>query len=187
MTDVYDAVGVPDEVFDALDDETAEERHDRAFMAFSHLPRKHSRGWAVRLAAITDISPHTLKRWRKQHQWDIRFAGEMARLNPDMEKLGQALLWSGMGRVADRLLDIVDFGADRDANTAIKTWSEMTGMTVRKPAQSAQINQSIHIDVGEVREYKAMSAEELFRQVKDRTQSQLDDTLMLRTGKGKTP
>jgi hypothetical protein len=185
MSDVMDLVGVPDDLFRTDDEETQEQRHERAYVAFCHMPRKHAHGWAVRLHDLCGVPVPTLRKWRKEHQWDLRFGGEMARLHPELEKMGQAILWAGMGRVGERLLDIIDYGSDRDANAAIKTWSEMTGMTVRKPAQSPTSPVNINIDVHEVREYAKLSVEELFSQVKGRTQDQLDDTLALRAGKVK--
>jgi hypothetical protein len=185
MSDAYDLVGVPDAYFRTDAEETQEERHERAYMAFCHLPRKHAHGWAVRLHDLCGVPVPTLRKWRKDHQWDLRFGGEMARLHPELEKMGQSILWAGFGIVTERLIDIVEFGDNKEANTAIKTWSEMTGMTVRKPAQQPTLNVGVQVDVHQVKDYAKLSVEELFSQVKDRTQGQLDDTLSLRSGKAK--
>jgi hypothetical protein len=183
VNDLYDALGVPGELFRTDDDETPEERHDRAYMAFCHLPRKVAHGWAVRLSEVCGVPPSTLKKWRKSHQWDLRFAGEMARLNPELEKTGQAILRAGTAHVAERLLDIVDYGDNKEATAAIRVWSEMTGMTVRKPQQAPTVNTNVYVDTGQVRDYAKLSVEELFSQVKDQTQDNLDTTLVLRSGK----
>jgi hypothetical protein len=85
--------------------------------------------------------------------------------------------------VAERLLDIVDYGDNKEATAAIRVWSEMTGMTVRKPQQAPTVNTNVYVDTGQVRDYAKLSVEELFSQVKDQTQDNLDTTLVLRSGK----
>lgn len=161
-------------------------RVERAYLYFATMPRKSDRRWASRLAMATGEKAESLRRWRKRDQWDVRWAGEVQKNQTSLVSMSQAILFSANARVADRLLDIIDHGSDRDANAAIKTFTEMTGQTVRKPAGvTIAIDQMV--DKQLVIDYRSMSQEELFSVVKDAGQENLESSLIARTGRKKLP
>lgn len=167
------------------DEMRPEERREMAYRGFAQLTRKHSRGWCQRLSQLTGVRCSVLSRWRRNHEWDLRFAGEMASLHADLERTAQAVLFAGAGRVAERIMDVIESGTDRDAIAGAKLWSEMTGVTVRKPTQPVTINQNVLVAGEKVTSYQNLSDAELFGVAKEQTQQQLDHSLAIRSGRKK--
>lgn len=182
-----DVVGLSDALGVGLglrvnDDTPPEERRRIAYRAFSVMVGKHSKGWTTRLSQTTGIPAQTLSKWRRLHEWDLRFAGEMSVLQSELESTARAVMLANAGRVADRVVDVVVNGNDRDSISAAKLWSEMTGVTVRKPNPTVTVNQNLVIGAERLEDFKNMSDEELFSQAKEGSQRQLDRSLAIRSG-----
>lgn len=164
-----------------------EQRMEMGYRAFAQMTGKHRRGWAQKLSQVLGVHANTLKRWRELGEWDLRFAGEMAALHHDLERTAQAVLFAAAGKVAERVVEVVETGMDRDAISAAKLWSEMTGVTVRKPIQPVSISNNILVAPERVQAFQTMSDEELFGTAKQLTQDQLDQSLRVRAGRKQLP